>query len=165
MLIKTFKPKYFVHFASQSSIEISFKFKDLTYQSNTVISKNIIGSVRSTLEIQFVFPSSATIFEGYENTIVDENTKPLPLSNYSISKFNTQNYIDHKINQSDLTLKTGILFSHESEFRRYNFFSKKITKFLVEYQNNNNLCITVGDLSIKRDIYALNKIYINFIIK
>ena len=153
MLIKTFKPKYFVHFASQSSIEKSFKFKDLTYQSNTVISKNIIDSIEKySRETIMFFPSSATIFEGYENTIVDENTNPLPLSNYSISKFNTQNYIDYKINQSDLTLKTGILFSHESEFRRYNFFSKKITKFLVEYQNNNNLCITVGDLSIKRDI-------------
>ena len=44
------------------------------------------------------FPSSA-IFEGYENTIVDENTNPLPLSNCNL-KFNTQNYIDYKINQS-----------------------------------------------------------------
>lgn len=153
MLIKTFKPKYLVHFASQSSIEKSFKYKDLTFQSNTVISKNIIDSIeKHSRDTIMFFPSSATIFEGYKDTIVDESTDPLPLSNYSISKFNTQNYIDHKIVQSNLTLKTGILFSHESEFRRYNFFSKKITKFLVEYRNNNNLCITVGDLSIERDI-------------
>ena len=55
MLIKTFKPKYFVHFASQSSIEKSFKFKDLTYQSNTVISKNIIDSIEKYSRETIVF--------------------------------------------------------------------------------------------------------------
>ena len=100
--------------------------KDLTYQSNTVISKNIIDSIEKySRETIMFFPSSATIFEV---TKIQLLTKTLILYHYlitPISKFNTQNYIDYKINQSDLTLKTGILFSHESEFRRYNFFSKK----------------------------------------
>ena len=44
------------------------------------------------------------------------------------------------------------MFSHESEYRRSNFFTKKIVEFLVEYKKSNNIKLDVGDISIKRDI-------------
>lgn len=44
------------------------------------------------------------------------------------------------------------MFSHESEYRRDIFFSKSIIKFLTEYKKHSNLNITVGDLSLERDI-------------
>ena len=44
------------------------------------------------------------------------------------------------------------MFSHESEYRRDNFFSKKIIKFLIEYKNGSKKSLSVGDISIKRDI-------------
>ena len=93
-LIKKYQPEYLVHLASQSSVEKSLHFENLTKQSNILISKNIIDSIEKySKETVFFFPSSATIFEGYSDLLVDENTTPKPLSNYSISKFKTQNYI------------------------------------------------------------------------
>lgn len=152
-LIKKYKPTYLIHLASQSSIEKSFKYKDLTYKSNTLISKNIIDSIEKySKETTVFFPSSATIFEGYKNIIANEETKAKPLSNYSISKYNTQQYIDEKISKSNLILKTGIMFSHESEYRRNNFFSQKIIQFLTKYKNGSKKFLKVGDISIKRDI-------------
>tara|TARA_B100001287_G_scaffold274659_1_gene280418 strand:+ start:167 stop:1195 length:1029 start_codon:yes stop_codon:yes gene_type:complete len=152
-LVKKYKPIFLIHLASQSSIEKSFNHKDLTYKSNTLISKNIIDSVEKySKDTKVFFPSSATIFEGYNNIVAHEETKPKPLSNYSISKFNTQKYIDEKVSESNLILKTGIMFSHESEYRRDNFFSKKIIKFLIEYKNGSKKSLSVGDISIKRDI-------------
>ena len=44
------------------------------------------------------------------------------------------------------------MFSHESEYRRPNFFSKKITQFLVEYARHGNKNLKVGNLLIERDI-------------
>ncbi len=152
-LVKKYKPTFLIHLASQSSIEKSTKYKDLTNKSNTLISKNIIDSVEKySKDTVLFFPSSATIFEGYNNIIANEETKAKPLSNYAISKYNTQKYIDQKIIESNLILKTGIMFSHESEYRRDNFFSKKIIKFLTKYKNGNKESLSVGDISIKRDI-------------
>ena len=44
------------------------------------------------------------------------------------------------------------MFSHESPYRSSKFFTKKIIEFLINYKENNNLSIKVGNLSIERDI-------------
>ncbi len=68
------------------------------------------------------------------------------------------------MNNSALQLNTGIMFSHESEYRTSNYFSKKITEFLAEYKKTGGIKINVGDLSIERDIgYA--KEYVDAIYK
>jgi GDPmannose 4,6-dehydratase len=149
-LVKEYKPSYFAHLASQSSVKKSQDFKKLTEESNYLISKNVIESLEKySKDTIFFFPSSANIYEGYQNTTVDEHTLPLPLTNYAISKYKIQNLISKKNN---LQLNTGILFSHESEFRRPNFFSKRIADFLVRYYLGDKKCLSVGDLSIGRDI-------------
>ncbi len=152
-LLKRFKPIYFAHLASQSSVKKSFEYEELTNESNLVISKNIIDAIEEfSKETMFFFPSSATIFEGYSDTQVNEITRANPKTNYSRTKYKTQEYIQEKVNDSELQLNTGIMFSHESEYRRPNFFSKKITEFLVEYKNKGGIKINVGDLSLERDI-------------
>tara|TARA_B100000700_G_C14945282_1_gene808872 strand:+ start:256 stop:1227 length:972 start_codon:yes stop_codon:yes gene_type:complete len=152
-LLKRFKPIYFAHLASQSSVKKSFEYEELTNESNLVISKNIIDAIEEfSKETIFFFPSSATIFEGYSDTQVNEITRANPKTNYSRTKYKTQEYIQEKVNDSELQLNTGIMFSHESEYRRPNFFSKKITEFLIEYKNKGGIKINVGDLSLERDI-------------
>ena len=44
------------------------------------------------------------------------------------------------------------MFSHESEFRQSGFFTKKITKFLVEYKKYGKINLKVGNVLIDRDI-------------
>ena len=152
-LIKKYQPTYIAHLGSQSNVEKSFDNENLTYESNSLISKNIIDSIYNySKESILFFPSSATIFEGYENRVVTEKTTPAPQSAYSISKYETQKYIQNKLKESNLQLNVGIMFSHESEFRRSNFFSKKIVQFLADYKYNNTLQLDVGDIFIERDI-------------
>lgn len=149
-LLKKYKPTHFAHLGSQSSVKKSSEFSELTRESNYLISKNIIESIEKySQDTIFFFPSSATIYEGYENKTVDENTKPLPMTNYAKSKYKTQQLIATKTN---LQLNTGILFSHESEYRRPNFFSKKVTEFLSNYYLGKKGCLRVGDISLERDI-------------
>ena len=44
-VIKEFKPVYFAHLASQSSVKDSFKNKKNTYESNTLVSNNLIDAL------------------------------------------------------------------------------------------------------------------------
>ena len=149
-LLKKYKPTHFAHLGSQSSVKKSSEFKELTQESNYFISKNIIESLEKySQDTIFFFPSSATIYEGYQDKTVDEKTKPLPMTNYAISKYKTQQLISTK---KELQLNTGILFSHESEYRRPNFFSKKVIEFLSNYYFGKKECLRVGDISIERDI-------------
>jgi len=76
----------------------------------------------------------------------------MPLSNYSKSKHYIQKKLTEKVSISDLNFNTGIMFSHESEFRRSNFFTKTIVEFLAEYQKVKKIKLDVGNISIKRDI-------------
>lgn len=150
VLLKKYKPTHFAHLGSQSSVKKSSEFRELTQESNYLISKNIIESLEKySQDTIFFFPSSATIYEGYQDKTVDEKTKPLPMTNYAISKYKTQQLISTK---KELQLNTGILFSHESEYRRPNFFSKKVIEFLSNYYFGKKECLRVGDISIERDI-------------
>ena len=150
VLLKKYKPTHFAHLGSQSSVKKSSEFRELTQESNYLISKNIIESLEKySQDTIFFFPSSATIYEGYQDKTVDEKTKPIPMTNYAISKYKTQQLISTK---KELQLNTGILFSHESEYRRPNFFSKKVIEFLSNYYFGKKECLRVGDISIERDI-------------
>lgn len=135
---------------SQSSVKKSQNFKKLTTESNYLISKNIIESIEEySKDTILFFPSSANIYEGYQNKTVDESTEAIPMTNYAISKYETQKLI---LSKKDIQINTGILFSHESEFRRPNFFSKRITEFLSSYYFEKDGCLEVGDISLQRDI-------------
>ena len=130
-----------------------------------IITENFVNAIEKySKDTIFFFPSSATIYEGYQNIQVNELTTPLPKTEYAKSKLISQEYISKKIEENDMQLNNGIMFSHESEYRRPNFFSKKITQFLVEYKYSGNINLKVGNLLIDRDIgYA--KEYVDAIYK
>ena len=152
-LFSQYKPKYFAHLASQSSVLKSMKYKKLTREENEVISYNLINSlILKSKNTKMFFPSSATIYEGYQNKIVNEKTEPKPLTTYSTTKYNTQYTIERLTQSGGLSASIGIMFGHESEFRRSNFFSKIITEFIVDYKFNRRRKLTVGNISLKRDI-------------
>ncbi len=152
-LFKNYSPTYFAHLASQSSVLKSMKYKNLTKEENEAISNNLIDSLMSkSMDTKMFFPSSATIFEGYKNKLVDEQTEPRPLTTYSKTKYSTQERIFELIADKGLSASVGIMFSHESEYRRSNFFSKIITEFLVDYKLKKRRKLVVGNISLKRDI-------------
>lgn len=152
-LFAKYKPKYFAHLASQSSVSKSFKYKNLTKKENEVISENLINSLmEKSKDTKLFFPSTGTIFEGYKNKIVNEETNPIPLTLYSKTKYVTQKKVQNLIDSNSINANIGIMFSHESEFRRSNFFTKIITEFLVDYKLNRRRILNVGNIALKRDI-------------
>lgn len=118
-----------------------------------MVSDNLINSLLSkSKNTKLFFPSSATIYEGYSNRKVNEKTPPTPLTTYSRTKYQTQQKIEQLIESQQLIANIGIMFSHESEFRRSNFFTKTISEFLVDYKFKKRRKLSVGNISLKRDI-------------
>ena len=152
-IIKTNKPNYLVHLGSQSNVRDSLNLSSQTIESNFDSTVNLINSIsKYSKETKFFFPSSATIYEGYKSTTVNESTIPRPKSVYANSKFRTQEFLREVYETSDLDLNLGIMFSHESEYRRSKFFSKKVIEFLVKFKNGSKRNLELGNLNIKRDI-------------
>ncbi len=151
-LFKKYRPNYFSHLASQSSVVKGTTHEALT-KENELISENLVNSlILYSKETKMFFPSSATIYEGYKNKKVNEKTSPKPLTIYSKTKHNTHKKLKRLINEKDLNGDIGIMFSHESEFRRPNFFSKTIVEFLSAYIQKKRSILSVGNILIQRDI-------------
>lgn len=149
-IIKHYRPKSIFHLGAQTSVEKSFFYKELTKNSNIENTMNLINSIKKLSgDTKFIFPSSSTIYEGYKNKTVNELTIPKPLSNYAKSKFFVQEKLENMYIEN---FKIGIMFSHESEFRRSNFFTQKIIHFLWDFKNGNRKILHIGNIDIERDI-------------
>lgn len=152
-LVKKYQPSLFAHLGSQSLVTNSRNLKKDTFNSNYISTLNVINSLNFySKDTSFFFPSSATIFEGYADCTVNEKTKPKPKTFYAKSKFETHEMIEQLNSDLNLFLNVGIMFSHESEFRREVFFTKKVVKFLSNYVLDRNQKLFLGDLKIYRDI-------------
>jgi GDPmannose 4,6-dehydratase len=163
-LFEKYRPYFFAHLASQSSVTKGTTHKALT-KDNEIISENLINSlIYYSKKTKMFFPSSATIYEGYKNKKVDEKTPPKPLTIYSKTKYNTHKKLKRLIDEKDVLGNIGIMFSHESEFRRPNFFSKTIVEFLIAYLEKKRRILTVGNILIQRDIGYAEE-YVNAIYK
>ena len=91
-LVKKHKPTFLIHLASQSSIEKSIKYKDLTYKSNTLISKNIDSVEKYSKDTTVFF----LLLQQYlKVTIILLQMKKLKPSLYQIIQF--QNTIHKNI--------------------------------------------------------------------
>lgn len=152
-LLKKYKPVKIFHLGSQSNVVQSNKLINETEKSNYITTVNFVKSIKKfAKEVKFFYPSSATIYEGYYDTLVDEDTKPKPFSVYAKAKHMAQDYLENEFSNSNLYLRTGIMFSHESEFRGVDFFTRKVSLHLSNYKKGENKTLLLGDISIKRDI-------------
>ena len=160
-LIKNYKPDSLFHLGAQTSVEKSFFYKELTKDSNIRSSMNLINSVKQFSEkTRFIFPSSSTIYEGYKNKTVNELTLAKPLSTYAKSKF----YIQEQLESMEIENFTiGIMFSHESEFRRSNFerdighaedYMNLMSMFNSETPNNKYIISSNKLVSLKQFIVS-----------
>lgn len=152
-IIKKYKPEYFYHLASQSSVEKSLIDDESTLDYNYFSTKNIMDSIdKNSKDTKFFFPTSCTIFEGYANLEVNENTKPKPMSPYAVSKYKSQEMLKVYKHEYDLNVNIGLMFSHESKFRKDNYFTMTVVDHIVKYKYFKKDFIHVGDLNLTRDI-------------
>lgn len=160
-LLEQYQVDAVYHLAAQSSVGYSFQHPHRTIKDNFNLTVNLLEQVRlSGRNIKFYNSVSSEIYGNQHQLPITESTQLAPLSPYALSKafsYQTGQYYRKAYN---MFVCNGILFNHESELRRGNFFINKIITESILIKKGLQDKITVGNLNIKRDFgYAPDYVY------
>jgi len=163
-VISEISPDEIYNFASQSSVADSWKDPIATHEINSGGVINLLESIRElNKEIKFFQASSSEMFGDKQNKkFHDEITPFWPKNPYASSKLYahwiTKNYRD----AYGIFCCCGILFNHESERRKKNFVSRKITLEVAKIYLGLSNSFSLGNIKVKRD-WGYSKDYIEAI--
>lgn len=82
-----------IHFAGQSSGEISFEDPAQDLKDNCVSTLNLLQFARETSCKKFIFASSMSVYGEVEASYVSEETATKPLSMYAVGKLASEHYL------------------------------------------------------------------------
>ena len=100
---------------------------------------------------KFFFASSALIFGKPIKIPQDEETQVAPQEVYSVFKQISHDVIKYYRDILDLFIVTGILYPHESEFRKSNYLFPEIIKHALMANNKNSQLLSVSNIAFKRE--------------
>jgi len=168
-LIQKHKPDYIYNLAAQSHVGTSFNQPSIDMDVTGKGCLNILECIRIlSLHTKFYQASSSEMFgksyDVYPETnslkqikeqsgdyYQDEDTSFLPQSPYGIAKLCAHNYVRLYRESYGIHACSGILFNHESERRGEEFVTRKITKWIGEFDKwcdeSSEACEYHGDFS------------------
>jgi GDPmannose 4,6-dehydratase len=97
------------------------------------------------------YAASSHVFGETTTDQQDETTQLSPTCPYGITKTAGLNCCQYYRNIHELYVSTGILYNHESIYRRPEFISKKIIQGAVEIKRGKRFSLVLGNLSSKVD--------------
>lgn len=140
------------HLAAQSSVGYSFNNPHQTIKENFNLTANLLEQVRlSKRNIKFYNSVSSEIFGNQDILPITEQSIINPVSPYGLSKAFSLQLGKLYRDLYGMFVCNGILFNHESELRRGNFFINKIINEAIQIKLGNQDTLRVGNLNIKRD--------------
>ena len=155
-IIKSVKPDYVFHLAALPYTGTSFKAPFLTMKNNIASQMNILSAIKDNnlFNTKILVVSSGEIYGLIEkkDLPIDEETKFMPTSPYSVSKI-TQDFMGL---QYFLSYKLKVIrvrpFNHIGPRQSPSFVVSSIAKSIAEIEKGKRKpVISVGNLSAKRD--------------
>jgi len=151
-LIQKYQPDEFYNLAAQSYVVDSFSNPYYTSKVNAFAVLNILESLKIySKETRFYQASTSEMFGKVLKTPQNEETGFYPRSPYGFSKLYAHHATINYRESYDLFACSGILFNHESPLRGGNFVTKKIVNGLVNYKNDQERILKLGNLDAQRD--------------
>tara|TARA_B100000963_G_scaffold361806_1_gene399802 strand:+ start:5582 stop:6598 length:1017 start_codon:yes stop_codon:yes gene_type:complete len=151
-LVMKIQPNQFYNLAAQSFVADSFKSPIYTSLVNGTSVLNILESIRLfSPETKFYQASTSEMFGKVYEVPQNESTRFYPRSPYGVAKLYAHHITINYRESYDLFACSGILFNHESPLRGGDFVTKKIVSGLVEYSNNHEKVLELGNLEAQRD--------------
>lgn len=145
------RPHEFYNLAAQSHVGISFKEPLATYAITQMGAINCMEAVRDfDRTIRFYQASSSEMFGGTKATdsqeftvgsdelktmdlaVINEDTPLIPMSPYGVAKAAAHNHARILRESYGMHISCGILFNHESELRKLNFVTRKVTAYVAK---------------------------------
>ena len=151
-LINDIEPKYIFNMSGPSSVYESIKNPKLANEIKTIFS-NLIRSCVINQQFPGIFQASSSEMFGKNNQkILNENSLFNPTSPYAIAKYEVHQEILELRKKYDWNIVSGIMFNHESEFRKNDYLFMKIINFAILAKGNKQKQkLKLGSLDLKRD--------------
>jgi GDPmannose 4,6-dehydratase len=155
--LQTSKPDeiYYLAACHQSSQDQLPETSELLEMSLSINVQGLLyfceGVRKFTPQTKLFYASSSLIFEGTISPIQDEQTPYSPKSIYGMSKLNGLLLCQYFREQYGVFASCGILYNHESVYRRENFISAKITKAALNIKQGRQDVLMLGDLNAAVD--------------
>ena len=148
--INIIKPKYIIHLAGQSTIDMVLKEKKHYFEDNFLATKNLISVIEYLKIPNLIFASTAAVYKK-KNTKISENSKIYSDNSYGISKIKCENIIK-KINSK---------FTKYCILRFFNVSSSVVKKKIGEYHNPEThlIPITINSIFKKKKIHIYGDNY------
>ena len=151
-IIRDYKPDFIFNLSGPSSVYNSIKKPDDSYNSIISIFNNLINAcIVNKRFINFFQPSSSEMFADNGNLKLNEHSKFAPLSPYAKAKYDIHQKISNLRNEHCWNLNSGILFNHESEFRKDEYLFMKVINNAIQIKNKKITSFTLGSLDLIRD--------------
>ena len=150
--IQFVNPDIVYNFTGPSSVYESIKNPDESIRQITSIFNNLTESLIETENFcNFFQSSSSEMFGNTNESILNENSNFKPNSPYATAKL-----INHKsamlLNKTyGWPIVSGIMFNHESEFRKDNYLFPKIINSALKIYFKKDEVLEIGSLDYKRD--------------
>jgi len=150
--IQKYKPEEVYNLAAQSSVGLSFSQPLETLSFNTTSVINLLESIRLFSPASKFYQASSSEMYGRVKSLPITLATPIhPISPYGVSKMASYFIVRNYRDSFNLFLSNGILFNHESFFRKNNFFVKKVIRESIAIKNGTSDKLVVGNLNVKRD--------------
>ena len=129
-LIKKNKPSYIYFFAayhnsSEDNQNENFQSMINSYNINYLAPKYFLEAINDFhRKCKFFFASSSLIFKS-SKLLLNENSQIKINEYYSFFKYETMKLCSYYRDKKKIFVNVGILFNHESKYRKNNFLTKK----------------------------------------
>ena len=145
------KPVYLFYFAAHhtSATEEQLIEKNQAYfEVNTIGVLNCLDAIKLTSpDTRFFFTSSSLIFKPSLKERLNEHSKLLLNDLYTISKHASMKLCNYYRETFGLHTTVGIMFNHESRYRKSKFVSKKLVEYVAAIGQGTTDKLSLGDLS------------------
>ncbi len=146
-------PDYFINFAANSFVGVSWKMPYQVYDTNTMGVIRCLESIRQYApKCRFYSAGSSEEFGNVDFSPQDLSHPLKPRSPYGASKASARHMVKVYRESYGLYAIQSVLYNHESERRSEDFVTRKITKGVADIACGKQLTpIELGNVTSKRD--------------
>ena len=136
---------FIMHFAALKSVSESEKNFELYWKNNVEGTNNILQSMKVANIKNIIFSSSASIYGEQEKQPINENLKPNPISNYALTKLESEKCIKKFASNDNI---------NAISLRYFNPLATHIDNIIFEdFRGSNNLISKILQAATKRIEY------------
>ena len=151
-IIQKTSPDEIYNLAAQSHVAVSFEIPEYTSNADALGTLRILEAIKnSKKKIKFYQAGTSELFGNVKEEPQTEKTPFHPRSPYGVAKLYAHWITINYRKYYKIFACNGILFNHESPFRRETFVTKKIVRALCKIKYKKQRKLFLGNLYSKRD--------------